>query len=324
MISLSCPKCRQALADDALDAGACPLCGFPLDGPVLLSAPSRSRTWVLLLGVVSLLALAGVGYAIFTPDAPSEPNRQQPTAEVAVAPQPSVEAPALPVRQVAPPPREVKPAPADSGDTNGQPVAPVEPKREGPRPVGVAMPVNPKVAPKRHFDHPDDTATVCDLRTGDHVVLTGRVRILKLGSVSGKAVLDASGLVAEEVFIGGDLSGESQVLVCAPNGPVAVNGFVSGAAKLTIAAPGGSVTFAGALRVSSGAQVTATAKSFEVKCPMSDGARATVTLTAGGVLKIARMEDGAVVSYRKANANDPPPIVEKGLIRDRAQVVEAK
>ena len=38
MLTLNCPKCRQGMPDDALDAGQCPACGFPIDGPVVLAA----------------------------------------------------------------------------------------------------------------------------------------------------------------------------------------------------------------------------------------------------------------------------------------------
>ena len=66
------------------------------------------------------------------------------------------------------------------------------------------------------FDAPDDIASVPDLNSNDRVVLTGRVRILKLGAVNGKGVLDASGLLAEEIEIGGDMASEASVTVNAP------------------------------------------------------------------------------------------------------------
>jgi hypothetical protein len=325
MTSLTCPKCRHGLSDEALDAGACPLCGFPLDGPVVLSAPSGSGLQRLLLpataAAVTLLAV--MGYLLFGRDTPAV----SPSAVEVGAAAPSIELPSKPPLPIAPPPREVKPAPWPPVPTDlkpPQPPAPPEPPKPAVRAVGVVMKVDPKITPQRHFDHPDDTAALPDLKTGDRVVLTGRVRVLRLGSVSGKAVLDASGLIAEEVAITGDLGGESQVSVHAPNGTVAVGGYVTGAAKLNVAASGGSVVIAGSGRVASGAIITATAKTLEVKCPISDGARITITFDAVGSLKLSRTEDGASVRYRRAKPDDPDPAIHFGDLRDRATVLEEK
>jgi hypothetical protein len=304
------------LTDAALDAEACPLCGFPLVGPVVLSpAAGPGGRRVVPVAAASLLVLVIVGVLLL--------DREPRTA---VAP-PTVEAvpvgaapPAAPARatvQLAPMPREVRFVAAPPADAAPEP-------RKVERPVGVVMKVDPKITPQRHFDHPDDTAALPDLRSGDNVTLTGRVRVLRLGSVGGNGVLDASGLTAEEVHITGDLGGESLVVLNAPNGTVTVGGYVSGAAKLSVAAPGGAVVVAGSGRVANGAQITATAKRVEVKCPVSDGARLQVTLTSGGVLKLTRTEDGASVIYTKAAPNDPPPVIEPGLVRDRAKVVEGK
>lgn len=320
MTTLTCPKCRRGLPDDALDAGQCPHCGFPLDGPVVLTAPAASSgaRWLVAGAVVLLLGAAAVGgYAYLDRDEP----RTAPLPEVAAI---SVaEVPAPPALPVAPLPHEPKPAPPPPAP--GDVAPPVEPpkKKGGPRPVGVVMKVDPKIAPTRHFDHPDDTAALPDLNTGDRVTLTGKVRVLRLGAVNGKGVLDASGLVAEEVVITGDLGNEAQVLVSAPRGAVTVGGYVTGAAKLTIAAPGGAVVFASSGRLSGSAVVTATAKRFEVKCPMSGTARANVTLTAAGALKLGLLEDGATVTYKKAAATDPPPAIDRGDVRGAAKVVAA-
>lgn len=329
MTSLTCPKCRHGLSDDALDAGACPLCGFPLDGPVVLSAPAGSGLQRLLLPATAaaVMLLATIGYLLFGRDAPAV----SPPAVEVVAATPAVELPSKPPLPIAPPPREVKPAPWPPVPTDvkppqpaPQPPAPQEPLKPAVRPVGVVMKVDPKITPQRHFDHPDDTAALPDLNTDDRIVLTGRVRVLRLGSVNGRGFLDASGLVAEEVVITGDLGSESQVSVYAPNGTVTVGGYVTGAAKLTATTATGSVVIAGSGRVANGAQVTATAKSLEVKCPISDGARIEVTFVAGGKLKLTRTEDGASVRYRRAKLDDPAPAIHYGDLRDRATVLEAK
>ncbi len=311
MTTLTCPKCRQGLPDDALDAGQCHLCGFPLDGPVVLGTHDTSAggTRLLLAAGGAVLVVAVVAGFVYYDRA--DASRTQPATELAALTSPE---PASPVRHVAPLPHEPKLPDAIP--------APVEPPRPvGPRPVGVVMKVDPRIAPKRHFDHPDDTAALPDLNTGDRVTLTGRVRVLRLGSVNGKGALDASGLVAEEVVITGDLNGEALVLVNAPNGRVTVGGYVIGAAKLTIVAPGGEVVVAHTGRVTGGATMTVTAKRLEVNCPLSGGAKVNVTLTAGGSLKLKRAEEGATLTYKKAAASDPPPTIAKGDLHGGAKVL---
>ena len=311
MTTLTCPKCRQGLPDEALDAGQCHLCGFPLDGPVVLGTPGARAggTRLLLAAGGAVLVVAVVAGFVYYDRA--DASRTQPATELAALTSPE---PASPVRHVAPLPHEPKLPDAIP--------APVEPPRPvGPRPVGVVMKVDPRIAPKRHFDHPDDTAALPDLNTGDRVTLTGRVRVLRLGSVNGKGALDASGLVAEEVVITGDLNGEALVLVNAPNGKVTVGGYVIGAAKLTIVAPGGEVVVAHTGRVTGGATMTVTAKRLEVNCPLSGGAKVNVTLTAGGSLKLTRAEEGATVTYKKAAASDPPPTIAKGELHGGAKVL---
>ena len=58
MTTLTCPKCRQGLTDDALDVGQCPLCGFPLDGPVVLGAAGTRGSGTRLLRRAGLVARA--------------------------------------------------------------------------------------------------------------------------------------------------------------------------------------------------------------------------------------------------------------------------
>ncbi len=311
MTTLTCPKCRQGLPDDALDAGQCHLCGFPLDGPVVLGTPGARAggTRLLLAAGGAVLVVAAVAGFVYYDRA--DASRTQPATELAALTSPE---PASPVRHVAPLPHEPK-----LPDAIPAPVEP--PKRDGPRPVGVVMKVDPKIAPQRHFDHPDDTAALPDLNTGDRVTLTGRVRILRLGSVNGKGTLDASGLVAEEVVITGDLNGEAVVQLHAPTGKVTVGGYVMGNAKLTILAPGGEVVVAHTGRVTGGATMTVTAKRLEVNCPLSGGAKVAVTLTAGGSLKLTRAEEGATVTYKKAAPTDPPPTIEKGDLHGGAKVL---
>jgi hypothetical protein len=327
MTTLTCPKCRRGLSDDALDAGQCPLCGFVFDGPVVLAAGTQIGSPRFLFATAVLFILASVSAVAAVVAMSTWPVPQQRQIEFVAPPPPPPPPLPIPVPPLAPPPHEPQRPDANPPMPPVDPPEPVavEPpkKKDGPRPIGVVMKVDPKIEPKRHFDHPDDTARLPDLNSGDRVILTGKVRVLKLGSVNGKGVLDASGLVAEEVIITGDLNNEAQVLVHAPNGVVTVGGYVTGASKLTIAAPGGEVIVTGSGRLSGGPLVTVTAKRLEVKCPMSGNARVNVTLTAPGTLKLGLMEESATVTYKKAGANDPAPTIEKGILRGGAKVIPA-
>lgn len=338
MTHLTCPKCRQGMPDDALDVGQCPACGYPLDGPVVLTGEQAhaGHTWLFLtLGTVTLLILMGAGiagYVHFTQEAPRTPNEpevasistQQPIpARIHIAPFPHEPKPKesveLPIEKIQPVPVDVM----DPKKEEPKPIDVVIPKKEE-RPVGVVMKVDPKIAPIRKFDHPDDTAALPDLNSGDRVVLTGKLRGLRIGSVNGKGSLDASGLVVEEIIITGDLNNQAVVHLNAPNGKVTIGGYVAGSAKLTVVATGGDVFIANSARVTGSSTVAITAKRVEAKGPLSGGARVNVTLNSGGLLKLTRLEEGATVTYRKSAPNDPPPNVEKGEIRGGAKVVLGK
>jgi hypothetical protein len=312
MVTLTCPKCRHAMPEDALDVGQCPTCGFPLDGPLAFGSPGPRRRAARLLaaaGAVGLLAGGGyAGYALL--------NRTHSGGETTAADRRPEPEPAAAVRPVAPFPHE--PRRTRAADPEPEPPPPT---RDGPRPVAVVVPVNPKIAPVRHFDQPDDTVRLPDLNTNDRVVLTGRVRVLRLGSVNGKGSVDASGLAAEEVLITGDLNGEAVVTVCAPSGTVALGGNVMGLSKLTIRAPGGRVLLERSGRFTGRSTATITARRLEALGPLTGDTKVNVTFTRGGSLKLVRAEEGAILTYRKTAAGDPAPTVETGEVRDGAKVL---
>jgi hypothetical protein len=320
MVSPTCPKCRHAIPDAALDDGQCPACGFPIDGPLVIGTHGRrwsATRFLVAAGAVGLLAAGGfTGYTLF--------NRARTVADTKIVSwEPAPRGASEPqVRPVAPLPHEPRPRSSASADLVPTPPVSVEPpKKNGPRPIGVVMKVDPRVAPVRRFDHPDDTAALPDLNTNDRVVLTGRVRALRLGSINGKGSVDASGLVAEEVIITGDMNGEATVTVSAPNGTVTIGGYVAGASKLTIRAPGGQVLLAKSGRFTGGSVMTITAKRLDALGVLSGGTGVNVTFTPGGGLKLVRAEEGAIVTYKKAAPGDPEPTIETGELRDGAKVV---
>lgn len=324
MTTLSCPKCRQGITDDSLDAGQCPACGFPLDGPVVLANPGkRSYRLLIALGAIAIVAVSAIaGYAILNHSQPTQPQPEfveKPTPEefvVHIAPFPHEP------KRVEPESVPVEPRPTPKPEPT--PVVVEEPpkKKDGPRPIGVVMKVDPKIAPVRHFDHPDDIAAIPDLNSNDRIVLTGKLRALRIGSVNGKGSIDASGLVAEEIIITGDLNSEASVKLNAPNGKVTVGGFVAGSTKLIVVAAGGEVLIAKSARVTGGSVLTVTTKRLEAQGTLSGGTKVNVTVTAGGSMKFTLMDEGATVTFRKAALKDPKVIVERGELRGGANVRE--
>lgn len=309
MTAFACPKCRGALPDSALDAGACPACGFALDGPLPVLAPRRAARWYA-LGALAVLTAGALAFAFYPASAPE----QERAPEVARA-EPRVPAP-RPEVAVAPLPHEpVRAVPAD-------PAPKAEPKPE-PQPVkaGPVIHIDPFDARKRLIDDATAEVRVPDVRGEHEIVLTGTARVLRLGSVGGRVRIDASNLTVREVHITGDLNGDAVVLVRAPNGRVSVTGFVGGSAKLTADAPGGAVLFAASARLDGGSVVTATAKELTAVGHFIGGTKLNVTLTRGGALKLTVLDGGATVTYRKANSSDPAPTVDPGDVRGGAKVV---
>jgi len=239
----------------------------------------------------------------------AEPRAPAPKPEVAVAPPPH-EPPAKPVAPPADPKPEPKPEP--------QPQPKPEPPAAKP---GAVVHIDPLDAPKRHIDIADAEVRVPDLHGEHQIVLSGTARVLKLGSLHGRVRVDASKLNVQEVIVAGDLHGDAQLVVSAPSGRVTVNGFVIGSAKLTVLAPGGAVLLAESARLDGGSTVTVTAKELTVRGPMLGGTKLSATLTSGGALKLATLEGGATATYRKANAADPPPTIDRGDVRGGAKVI---
>lgn len=323
MTTLTCPKCRQSMPDAALDVGHCPACGFPLDGPLVIGGAARRSPALLAALIGAVVVATGVaGYALLKPT--------ETPAERELSREPDPEPPVVAVRHVAPfphlPKSHTAPPDAVPALVSEQPVRPAPvvepPKKDGPRPVGVGIKIDPKIAPKRHFDNPDDTVTLPDLNSGDRVTLTGKVRVLRIHGVNGNGSIDASGLSAEEIEIKHDLNGDAVVTLNAPGGKVTIGGYVVGSAKLTVAAPGGEVNvLANSGLFAGGSTTRLTAKRVVVAGKLGGGAKVYVTLTAGGSLELTSADEGAVVTYKKAVATDPPLSVEKGVLRGGARVV---
>jgi hypothetical protein len=298
MTHLACPKCRQAVSDDALDAGWCPSCGY--DGAMIV-VRSAKGAW---LGATAAVVGAGIAVGAFL--LASLPERPSPAGPAVAVATPSPQTLPASGPEPAPAPRPVRPAP----DPGVQPPLPAEPplvakppKRNpwNPRPAprGPVVRVDAKEVREKQLDNPDGTAVVTDMNRDDRLTLTGRVRLLRIGSVGGKAVLDASKLVADEVIITGDLHAHAVVTVHAPGGRVTVGGHVKGNSRLTVNAPGGEMIVAAVSgKLDGHAEVTVVAKDVDVQGTMSDNAKLIVTLTGGGNATVGPVKENAAVVYK--------------------------
>jgi hypothetical protein len=330
MSELVCPKCRQAVSDAALDAGNCPYCGF--DGPMVLAGGGGKWAWLVATAAVVLSGAAVGGYLLIprnsspaatpapevaavtpAPPPPVDPPLPAPpptaTGQQSSAPQPAPPAVApapKPVERASPPKPEPPVAPKPEPIPPPKPVVPPPmpvvapaPKPERPKP-GPVVRIDPKEERERKLDSPNGIAAVPDMTREDRLTLTGRVRILRIGSVGGKATLDASGLEAEEIIITGDVSNTAVVKLNAPNGKVTIGGHVVGSAKLTVNAPGGEVVVAASSgKLDGSSEITVTAKRLEVQGPMAGEAKMVVMLTAGGSAQFGKMEGRATVIYKQ-------------------------
>ena len=290
MSHLECPTCRQSVSDQALDAGECPFCGY--DG-AMVAAASPKRAW--LLSTLAVILSGGVlGAYLLVPR--SEPIRVGANEAAAVAPSPFQQTiPAEPA--VAPPPRMVhslpplpvvaaRPAPPRKNPWN--PNLAVE---------GAVERIDAKSVRAKKIDAPEGVVSVSDMNRDDRLTLTGTVRQLRIGTVGGNAVLDASGLAAEEIIVTGDLNGRATVKINAPDGNVSIGGHVEGNAKVVVNAPRGEVLIGAASGKLEGAgELTVIARSVEVSA-MAGQAKLIVTLTGGGRVTLGTVHENASVVY---------------------------
>ena len=345
MRDVTCPACDLPVSEAAFEAGSCPCCGCRFDAPapapeqpadetpvtaaaeVLPPAPPparRPRVWRTAAVVCSPFACGIlVGYVLFA--RAEKPAATPPPELAAVAPVQESPAPAHPdplPQAVVPKPVPTPPGPVAAAAVPRQP-KPVE-VAPAPRVPQRTIVIDPFDDPVRHLDAPDGVAEVVELNGGDHLTLTGRVKVLTLNAVNGSVRVDASGLVAEEVVLAGDIDGNCDFKFNAPNGKVTIRRALVGSCTLTVTAPGGAVTLAEGGRIGGGVTVTLTSKTVDAQGPIGEGARVNTTLTTGGAIRVAAVGGGAVVTYKRAAAGDPEPKVERGERRGGNRVVEVK
>jgi hypothetical protein len=197
--------------------------------------------------------------------------------------------------EVAPPPRSVVPPPVVA--------APPAPLRKNPWNPKLAVEgsverIDAKAVRAKRLDAPEGVVSVTDMNRDDRLTLTGAVRQLRIGTVGGNAVLDASGLAAQEIIVTGDLNGRASVKINAPEGNVSIGGHVEGNAKVVVNAPRGEVLIGAASgKLDGGGELTVIARSVEVRGEMAGHAKLIITLTGGGRVTLGTVHENASVVY---------------------------
>jgi uncharacterized Zn finger protein (UPF0148 family) len=360
MAVIACPGCGLPRADDQVGVVPCPICaaspaatptptadsrpplaktppadptaGLPADVSELERASDLSRSPAAIVRMAVPLAFllgaaAGVGgllawQAAFPPVDQSEDARPR-LAEVAAADQNSggLRPPLALAAQVAPMPREARsPEPVSEPPVEPKIVAKGEPKVAPPPARAVVIDLN----------QPDAVYTL-PAKQGEHIVLRGQVRMLRVSGLDAGAILDATGLDAGSVYVTGKIDGGSVLKINCPDGVVQVPAAVTGKSRVEINAQGGSVRFsfatapnrAGSL-IDGGSTVAITARTVDLRGDV-DGAdtKVTVTLTRNGSLKVAAVRGTAAVVYRAEDAKAPAPTATAGTVAPTATFKKA-
>lgn len=259
----------------------------------------KPRVGWALVGVVAFAAgaLCGVGGVLGVQaldrakPKPDEPDLVEKRPE----PVPSVSSrPPLAKVEVAPMPREPVPELLPFGpepDLDDVKVVPIRP---------------PGLLTTHEINMPADVYSVPVMKRGEHVVLKGKVKALRVHGLDAGAMLDASDLEAATVTVTGKIDGRSTLKLRATNGAVNVAAKVDGRSDVTIHAPGGDVTFTAQTtptrdgsKIDNGSTVAITARTVVFKGDITGtDTRVSVTLTRNGLLRVGAVTGKAVVEYK--------------------------
>jgi hypothetical protein len=347
-----CPFCGVRLGAAGAERPRGPDLPLPVDERgVRLPASEAAKPFLRGAFILLVLAVGGGGlyYAVSTgvtrflggtdarpPAASPGPDKRPADTSAAEAPGKAAPAAAPAPGKAAPPAAPDKAASAEppaSGAANSgtPPAAPESPPAEArSEPVPAASHEIVGGGKVRKIDKPEGEYVVEPLGSGAKVYLSGRVRTLRIGSLDGDAILDASGLEAQEVCFTGPVGGNTRAKVCAPNGAVEVRAPVGGRANLTIDAAGGRVTFPRAEAGGAGAEIGGDlrmqikAREVDFQVPFNGAAQVHVVLSAGAKIRFTELSGSSRLTWHKAGAGDPDPEIGWGIVRDGARFREAK
>jgi hypothetical protein len=338
MATVACPGCGLPRAETEVGATPCPVCdaapasfaatasrkkqpdpdptaGLPADVSQLNAArpqvPGEANSRVLVGAVTFALgAFCGVGgvlgfQAIDWPKPQDAPEVvANPEAESTLG----RSAPTLPA--VAPMPHE--PAP--------KPIVRTPPDADFHL---VQQPPPPGQETVVKLNQPDATYAVpFPMKSGEHVVLQGKVKTLRVAALDAGAILDASKLEASVIIVTGDINNRSTLKLNAPNGVIRLTRKIDGNSLVELKAPGGEVKFMLSTtpsregsKIDGGSTVSVTARQVEFKGDITGtGTKVAITLTSEAVLRVATVNGKAIVEYRSPDARRLPPEVVVGSV----------
>jgi hypothetical protein len=207
--------------------------------------------------------------------------------------------------EIAPMPHEPAPRPE------------VEPEVETPLPEPKVVAPVPERVTVVELNQPDGIYTLpLTMKKGERVVLKGKVKMLRLHSLDGGSELDASGLEAAIIHIGGRIAGRSIVKLNSPNGIVHVLSSVGERSSVEINAPNGEVRFITATTpsrpgssIDGGAVVDINARFVDLRGDVNGiETRVTVNIPSDGTLRVAAVRGIATVQYRIAAGKGTPEV----------------
>jgi hypothetical protein len=162
--------------------------------------------------------------------------------------------------------------------------------------------------------------------------------IIVAGSLNSRGVVKLHAPEGKIEFV--NQVNDSRVEIVAPDGKIvfkSTGSIFNSHATVKLSVPGGSVEIAGQVNhsqldidaakgkvilttINADSQITVAAKDVEVRGAINGNqTQVTVTLTAGGSLKFRTLNSEGRLHWRKAEAGDPDPRIDAGMIGARAQ-----
>ncbi len=165
---------------------------------------------------------------------------------------------------------------------------------------------------------------VGNINSGARITL-GKAHTVKIADVNNGSLIDASEAHARAIILAGSINSGSTVKLHAPQGTIEFAGELNDRSQLEIDAPAGKVLFRGrdASSINSSAKVRIIAKDVELRSAVNGPqTQLDITLTKDGSLKVERLHGGVRLLYRKADASDPQPRIDRGDVDPQAEFRE--
>jgi hypothetical protein len=315
-----CPHCNLPLTREESRASACPGCAKSLSSrPRQLAAITPPRkTPVFVRVALVTAAIAGTATFFALRSLISHDSGRVVAREVSDAHPVVVQAAQKPWDGPQTQPAEASPAIA---------AIPTRSPHRAIIPNPVPTPATPLPGDVLVLENPDGEHIIKSMSGGQVIKLAGRVNTLKIGPITGKSTLDASGLRARYILVGGVIDGGSNVKLCAPEGKVEFCSPINGRSTVQVNAPGGEVWFGpqgyprNVTRINGESNVIVHAREVQIRGIVNGThTRIDVTLTPGGRLHFVELTGGSRLVYRKEAPADPDPQLQKGIVSANAKV----